>query len=68
MTNRNVGGSYAATKANSAQDTMTSGELLRFFWPYLAPHKKRIMLAVLSLFMVAGALLFMGLGLAYLVD
>ena len=68
MTNRNLGGAYAAPKAVSAQDTMTGGELLRFFWPYLAPHKKRIMLAALSLFMVAGALLFMGRGLAYLVD
>ena len=68
MTNRNTDGSYNAAKADSAEVAMTSGELLRFFWPYLAPHKKRIMLAVWSLFMVAGALLFMGRGLAYLVD
>ena len=68
MANRNTDGSYDAAKADSAEAAMTSGELLRFFWPYLAPHKKRIMLAVLSLFMVAGALLFMGRGLAYLVD
>jgi ATP-binding cassette subfamily B protein len=45
-----------------------SRRLLASFWPYLAPHRGRIMLAVLALFMVAGALLGMGRGLAYLVD
>ena len=42
--------------------------LLRVFWPYLRPHRGRIIGAVVSLLMVAGALLTMGRGLAYLVD
>ena len=46
----------------------TSRQLLAVFWPYLAPHRGRIILAILALTMVAGALLGMGRGLAYLVD
>jgi ATP-binding cassette subfamily B protein len=42
--------------------------LWRVFWPYLRPHRHRIVGAVISLLMVAGALLTMGRGLAYLVD
>ena len=38
------------------------------FWPYLRPHRARIVGAVVALLMVAGALLTMGRGLAYLVD
>ena len=46
----------------------TSSDLLRVFWPYLRPHKGRIVAAVMALTLVAAALLFMGRGLAYLVD
>ena len=46
----------------------SSGDLLRAFWPYLCPHKGRILGAVLALVLVAAALLCMGRGLAYLVD
>lgn len=46
----------------------SSRQLLTVFWPYLRPHRGRIVLAVLALTMVAGALLGMGRGLAYLVD
>ena len=46
----------------------SSRQLLAAFWPYLRPHSGRIGLAVLALMMVAGALLGMGRGLAYLVD
>ena len=42
--------------------------LWRVFRPYLRPHRGRIAGAVVSLLMVAGALLTMGRGLAYLVD
>ena len=42
--------------------------LWRVFRPYLLPHRARIAGAVVSLLMVAGALLTMGRGLAYLVD
>ena len=42
--------------------------LWRVFRPYLRPHRARIAGAALSLLMVAGALLTMGRGLAYLVD
>ena len=42
--------------------------LWRVFRPYLRPHRARIAGAVVSLLMVAGALLTMGRGLAYLVD
>ncbi|MGB0585072.1 MAG: ABC transporter transmembrane domain-containing protein, partial [Candidatus Puniceispirillaceae bacterium] len=46
----------------------TSRQLLAVFWPYLQPHRLRIALAILALVLVAGALLGMGRGLAYLVD
>ena len=45
-----------------------SSDLLRVFWPYLRPHKGRIVAAVMALTLVAAALLCMGRGLAYLVD
>ena len=48
--------------------TFTKAALWRVFWPYLRPHRHRIAGAVISLLMVAGALLTMGRGLAYLVD
>jgi len=43
-------------------------QLMTVFWPYLRQYKRQIFGAILSLFMVAGALLTMGRGLAYLVD
>ena len=46
----------------------TSKQLFAVFWPYLKPHQTRILLAILALVLVAGALLGMGRGLAYLVD
>ena len=45
-----------------------SSDLLRVFWPYMRPHKGRIVAAVMALTLVAAALLCMGRGLAYLVD
>lgn len=41
---------------------------LRFFWPYAAAYRGKLMLAALSLIMVSGAMLSMGRGLGYLVD
>ncbi|MDA7599629.1 ABC transporter transmembrane domain-containing protein [Alphaproteobacteria bacterium] len=52
----------------AASQDLTSAQLFTVFWPYLRPHRNRIIVAILSLFMVAGALLAMGRGLAYLVD
>ena len=46
----------------------SSAELLRVFWPFFSPYRWRIAGAALALLMVAGALLTMGRGLAYLVD
>ena len=51
-----------------ADRNFTTAALWRVFWPYLRPHRHRIVGAVISLLMVAGALLTMGRGLAYLVD
>ena len=51
-----------------AGPTASTTTLLRVFWPYLHPHRGRIAGAVVALLMVAGALLTMGRGLAYLVD
>lgn len=50
------------------QTTLTGRQLMAVFWPFLWPYRLRIAGAVLSLFLVAGALLTMGRGLAYLVD
>ena len=46
----------------------SSTQLLRVFWPFFRPYRWRIAGAALALLMVAGALLTMGRGLAYLVD
>ena len=43
-------------------------QLGRVFWPYFKPFRRQIYGAVLALMLVAGALLVMGRGLAYLVD
>ena len=50
------------------QTTLTGRQLMAVFWPFLRPYRLRIAGAVISLFLVAGALLTMGRGLAYLVD
>ncbi len=55
-------------QAMQSSQSYTSKQLFAVFWPYLKPHRVRILLAVLSLVLVAGALLGMGRGLAYLVD
>jgi ATP-binding cassette subfamily B protein len=59
-------GGGAPSPDQSASSTTTA--LIRVFWPYLRPHRRRIIGAVVALLMVAGALLTMGRGLAYLVD
>jgi ATP-binding cassette subfamily B protein len=51
-----------------APNSLTSRQLLAVFWPFLRPYRVRIAGAIFSLFLVAGALLTMGRGLAYLVD
>ncbi len=43
-------------------------QLGRVFWPYFKPFRRQIAGAFLALMLVAGALLVMGRGLAYLVD
>ena len=53
---------------SSPQRQFSTSDLLAVFWPYLRPHRARIAGAVVALLMVAGALLTMGRGLAYLVD
>jgi ATP-binding cassette subfamily B protein len=58
----------AMTPDNPPMRGYSNGDLLRAFWPYLCPHRGRILAAVLALFLVASALLCMGRGLAYLVD
>jgi len=60
--------SKAITQKTSPARDYSSGDLLQAFWPYLRPHKGRILAAVLALVLVAAALLCMGRGLAYLVD
>ncbi len=41
---------------------------MRVFWPWIVPHKKQIILALLSILLVAVALLSLGRGIALLVD
>lgn len=41
---------------------------MRVFWPWIVPHKKQIILALLSIVLVAVALLSLGRGIALLVD
>ena len=55
--------------SGEASDRQYSGyQLFKVFWPYLRPHKFRMIMAGLALIMVAAALLCMGRGLAFLVD
>ena len=76
MTAHNTGtGSNGAAPEDLRQAALPDGDsspssvtLLRVFWPYLRPHRGRIIGAAVALLMVAGALLTMGRGLAYLVD
>jgi len=41
---------------------------VRIFWPWIRPHRKHILLAMLSILLVAVALLALGRGIAHLVD
>lgn len=41
---------------------------VRIFWPWIRPHRKQILLAMLSILLVAVALLSLGRGIALLVD
>ena len=50
------------------QGSYSLGQLGQIFWPYFRPFRRQIIGALLALVMVAGALLVMGRGLAYLVD
>ncbi|MDC0648940.1 ABC transporter transmembrane domain-containing protein [Alphaproteobacteria bacterium] len=59
---------FSADQTLEVAQRYTSRQLLAVFWPYLQPHRLRITLAILALVLVAGALLGMGRGLAYLVD
>jgi len=58
----------SAVPSPAGEAPLSGRELLAVFWPFLRPHGKRIVGAVFSLLLVAGALLSMGRGLAYLVD
>ena len=58
----------SSPSSQPADRPFSTAALWRVFWPYLRPHRHRIVGAVISLLMVAGALLTMGRGLAYLVD
>ena len=67
-TGTNGGGPVPQDLQSSGTGSPSAAALLHVFWPYLRPHRGRIIGAVVSLLMVAGALLTMGRGLAYLVD
>ena len=56
--------------SDSKEETDQSVSLssLRFFWPYVAVYRGKLIIAALSLVMVSGAMLSMGRGLGYLVD
>ena len=59
----------SATPQNPPQSGSYSlRQLGQVFWPYFRPFRRQIMGAVAALIMVAGSLLVMGRGLAYLVD
>ena len=59
---------FQEDKTMPSSQSFTSKQLFAVFWPFLRPHRGRIVLAILALVLVAGALLGMGRGLAYLVD
>lgn len=60
-------GTASPDEAANASDKISLSSL-RFFWPYAAVYRTKIVLAALSLLMVSGAMLSMGRGLGYLVD
>lgn len=55
---------------NNNTDKGQTGVLasVRIFWPWIRPHRKHIILAMLSILLVAVALLSLGRGIAHLVD
>lgn len=70
QTEQNIGQMPSEGDIDSKNTTGQTGVIasMRVFWPWIAPHKKQIILALLSILLVAVALLSLGRGIALLVD
>ena len=57
-------------KTNTTQKraSLKSLQPLKHLWPWIRPHRRQLMLALLAILMVAASLLSLGRGIAYLVD
>ncbi len=57
-------------KTDTAQKraSLKSLQPLKHLWPWIRPHRRQLMLALLAILMVAASLLSLGRGIAYLVD
>jgi hypothetical protein len=70
QTEQNIGQMPSEGDIDAKNTTGQTGVIasMRVFWPWIAPHKKQIILALLSILLVAVALLSLGRGIALLVD
>jgi hypothetical protein len=66
QTEQNTGQMPSEGNNNARNTTGQTGVIasMRVFWPWIAPHKKQIILALLSILLVAVALLSLGRGIA----
>ena len=56
------------TETTQKRASLKSLQPLKHLWPWIRPHRRQLMLALLAILMVAASLLSLGRGIAYLVD
>ena len=52
----------------SKRASLKSLQPLKYLWPWINPHRRQLVLALMAILMVAASLLSLGRGIAYLVD
>ena len=56
------------TDTTQKRASLKSLEPLKHLWPWIRPHRRQLLMALLAILMVAASLLSLGRGIAYLVD